>query len=274
MSMNREIEVRQALPSFERDLESLFSPASIALVGVSPNPSDMSYCWFFDPLLEFEFEGRIYPVNPKGGKICGLEFYPSIEAIPGPIDHVISCIPAPLTPQLMEHCVAKEVKLVTLFTAGFSETGEVDKMSLEDSLIQIARRGGVRVLGPNCMGIYCPRSRISFCSGFPKESGTAGFISQSGGNAFNFVDIGAARGLRFSKVISYGNACDLDETEFLQYLAHDPETEIIAIYIEGVKDGRRFITGLREAVAAKPVIVFKGGKTETGKHPYGPDERI
>jgi acyl-CoA synthetase (NDP forming) len=246
-----------------KDLAALFCPKSVALVG---NPVEARDAWsqlYLNCLFSFKFDGRIYPVNPKGGEIWGLKVYPTITSIPDTVDYVISCVPARLTPQLMEEYAAKGVKLVTLFTAGFGEVGE-DGATLESKVVQIARRDGVRVLGPNCMGIYYPKARLSISPDFPLESGKVGFICQSGGNSYRFVHQGIAQGLRFSKVISYGNACDIDETELLQYLAHDSETEIIAAYIEGVKDGRRFIEVLKEAANMKPVIILKAGRSSAG----------
>jgi acyl-CoA synthetase (NDP forming) len=160
--------------------------------------------------------------------------------------------------------VAKKVKAVQLFTAGFDETGDHEGSRLQEELVRIARSGGVRIIGPNCVGIYCPESRISFASDFPREAGKVGFISQSGGYTYLAVRMGAVRGLRFSKVVSYGNASDINESELLEYLAHDPETEIITAYIEGTRDGQRLLRALAEATAEKPVIVIKKGRTEAG----------
>ena len=215
-------------------------------------------------LVRYEFEGRLYPVNPKVDEILGLKAYPNVRDIPGPVDHVICSIPAPLVPQLIEDCVAKGVKVVHMFTAGFSETGEEEGVRLEAKILQIAKRGGIRLIGPNCMGIYCPSSHISFDEAFPKESGVVGFFSQSGANASELAHMGALRGIHFSKVVSYGNALDLNEVELLEYFIQDPETEIIAAYIEGVKDGQRFVRLLREAAQVKPTIVLKGGRTQSG----------
>jgi len=135
---------------------------------------------------------------------------------------------------------------------------------LEAQLADLSRRTGIRIIGPNCMGIYCPGSRMSFNTDFPKESGPVGFISQSGGNTSGLIRRVISRGVRFSKVISYGNACDLNESDFLEYLASDPETTIIGLYIEGVKDGRRFRQTLHKAAKEKAIILLKGGITEGG----------
>jgi acyl-CoA synthetase (NDP forming) len=167
-------------------------------------------------------------------------------------------------PQVIEDCIAKGVKSIHFFTAGFSETGEEEDAELERRIVSRAREAGIRLIGPNCMGIYCPAARVAFMPEFPTEPGPVGFLSQSGGNAGDMVYAAARRGIRFSKVISYGNAADLNEGDFLEYLAEDPETKIIAAYIEGVRDGRRFFRAMRRASERKPVIVLKGGRTAGG----------
>ena len=189
----------------------------------------------------------------------GLRCYPSLSAIPGPVDHVISSIPATGVLPLMDDAAAKGVHSIHFFTAGFRETGEQDRIELERQVLAKAKAAGIRLIGPNCMGLYCPSSGVSFGGDFPKEPGGVAFISQSGLNGEDLVHSATLRGLRFSKVISYGNATDLDESDFFEYCTVDPETEIILSYIEGVKDGRRFQRALRAASAAKPVVVLKGG---------------
>ena len=245
-------------------LDDIFHPRSIAVVGASSGPLNIHSQMFLDNLLHFEYEGKIYPVTPKFDQISGLKAYPSVRDIPGPVDLVTSLIPAAVTPQLLQDCVTKKVKAVQLFTAGFDETGEQEGSRLQEELVRIARSGGVRILGPNCVGIYCPESRISFASDFPREAGKVGFISQSGGYTYLAVRMGAVRGLRFSKVVSYGNASDINESDLLEYLAHDSKTEIIAAYIEGIRDGQRLLKVLAEAAAEKPVVLIKKGRTEAG----------
>jgi acyl-CoA synthetase (NDP forming) len=245
-------------------LEFLFHPRSIALVGITTVHPEHWTRAFLNGLLEFEFEGSIYLVNPKGGEIEGCRVLTSLQEIPETIDYVISLVPAQAAPRLVEESAHKGARAMHLCTAGFSETGEAEGMKLEAELAKRARKNGIRVIGPNCMGIYCPKSRLSFGPIFPKESGAVGVISQSGGNVNYIVRQAALRGVRFSKVISYGNACDLNESDFLEYLARDTDTEIIAMYIEGIKDGKRFRRALGEATKEKPVILLKGGLTEGG----------
>ncbi len=246
-------------------LDYIFHPRSIAVVGVSGKPRD----WgggnmFLSALQKFGFPGPLYPVNPNVEEVLGLRCYPSLSAISDPVDHVISSIPAMGVPLLMDDAAAKGVQSIHFFTAGFRETGEQDRIDLEREVQARAKAAGIRLIGPNCMGLYCPASGVSFGGDFPKEPGNVAFISQSGLNSEDLVHSATLRGLRFSKVISYGNATDLDESDFFEYCTVDPDTEIVLSYIEGVKDGKRFQRALRAASAVKPVVVLKGGLTDAG----------
>ncbi|RLC93324.1 MAG: hypothetical protein DRI39_06045 [Chloroflexi bacterium] len=245
-------------------LDDIFHPRAIAVVGASGAPYNINTQMFLDSLIHFGFPGQVYPINPNFQEISGLKVYPSIMEVPGPVDLVTSLVPARATPQLLRECVAKGVRAIQLFTAGFAETGEEEGRQLQEELVRIARTGGVRVIGPNCVGIYCPESRVSYASDFPKEPGKVAFITQSGGYSYLAIRMGAARGVRFSKTVSFGNASDLNECELLEYLAGDRDTSIIAAYIEGTRDGRRLLRALRDAASKKPVIITKKGRTEAG----------
>lgn len=249
-------------------LDYIFHPRSIAVVGVSPPEIGFGGVGtgFVIGLQDMSAEGgpTIYPVNPKHEEIAGLKCYSGLLDIEGPIDHVISIVPARIALSLVDDCIVKGVKCIQFFTAGFSETGEEALAELEAQVVQRAVEAGIRVLGPNCMGLYVPASKLAFMPGFPTKPGHVAFISQSGGNATEMVYTSAPRGVRYSKVVSYGNAADIDESELLDYLTEDPGSAIICAYIEGVKDGRRFLQAMRRAAAAKPVIVLKGGRTEAG----------
>jgi acyl-CoA synthetase (NDP forming) len=215
-------------------------------------------------LKEADFPA-IYPVNPKYDDVLGLRCYPDLVSIPGVVDHVVVSIPAESAMALLDECAAKGVKSVHFFTAGFGESGFEARAELERQMLERARAAGFRIVGPNCVGLFVPRSRLVNTIGAPLEPGPIAFLSQSGGHAQELPADGGPRGLRFSKVVSYGNALDVDESELLGYLDQDSETEIIAAYIEGVKDGRRFLSVLREAAARKPVVIYKGGRTEAGR---------
>ena len=248
---------------FVDQLETAFHPRSIAVVGASTNPMSTSYS-FVQHLLTYGYRGKIYPINTNKSELLGLKTYPSLKDIPDPVDYVICCIPASRVPDLLEECPQRGVKVVHLFTGRLSETGLTETAELEKEILKQARKFGIRLIGPNCMGIYSPKEGISFGYDFPTEPGPLGMFFQSGGASTEFVHYASLRGIRFSKVISYGNALDLDETDFLQYLSQDAETKVIASYLEGIKDGRRFLCALRQATAVKPVIILKAGRGVAG----------
>lgn len=248
-------------PGKPHPLDGLFHPRSIAVIGASA--SEQATGWVAR-LLDFGYSGLLYPVNPRAAEINGLKAYPTVRDIPGPVDYAIFNIPARLVTQAMKDCVAKKVKIVHIYTAEFSETGTEEGRKLETDVAAIARDGGVRVIGPNCMGIYYPAGGLTFSQGFSREPGTVAFVSQSGTGATRFIHLANKRHIYFSKVISYGNAMDLDAPDFLEYLAEDRETEIITCYIEGVRDGRRFLEAVRKCLTTKPVIILKAGLTEGG----------
>ena len=215
--------------------------------------------------MEFDFQGNLYPVNRKASEILGLKAFPSVKDIPGKVDYAISCIPAQASQQVVEDCASKGTKVLQFYTAGFSETGEEEGKRLEEELVRHARRNGMRIIGPNCIGTHYPPGGLSFGRArFAQKSGAVGCLVQSGGHAWTLVSQGSLRGIRFSKLFSFGNASDLNESDFLEYLAEDPQTKVIAAYIEGVKSGQRFLEALTKAAATKPVIIVKGGKTEAG----------
>ncbi len=245
-------------------LGRLFSPSSVAIVGASLNPFAGGY-QFTRFLVDHGFKGKLHLVNPTASEILGLKVYPRLTEVPEPsVDYVISCIPADSVLSLLDDCDKKSVKLVHLFTARLKETGRDKETKLQAEILEKARRLGIRILGPNCMGVYHPKVGLSFNHDLPGGSGPVGGFFQSGGGAGEFVRYAALRGVRFSKVISYGNASDIDEVELLDYFASDSETEIIASYVEGVKDGREFVEALARTARKKPVIVLKGGRGRTG----------
>ncbi|HEY94538.1 MAG TPA: CoA-binding protein, partial [Dehalococcoidia bacterium] len=246
-------------------LDYIFHPESIAVAGVSAGQKGRGIANSYVERFEAAgFQGTIYAVNPSGGEAMGRKIYHSLKDIPGPVDFVLSAVPARNTPQLVSDCAEKGVKLLHLFTAGFSELGDAEGEALETEILSIARQSGVRMTGPNGMGIYCPETGLTFDEGFTKRSGNVGWIAQSGRNGTYVVRDASMRGVYFSKAISYGNAADLNECDFIEYFRDDPDTEIIGAYIEGVKNGQRFFKVLKEVAAVKPLVIFKAGNTEAG----------
>lgn len=246
------------------EFEAIFNPQSIAVVGASRGRKIGGLAVRY--LLLAGYKGKIFPVNPTEREILGLTAYPSVKDIPGSVDYVIIMVPAAVVPGVIDDCVAKRVKVVQLFTAGFSETGEEEPTQLEKEIVTRARRAGIRLIGPNCIGISVPAKLIPLpTTGVIGQPGDIAILAQSGGNTETLADMGLSRNIRFSKLISFGNGADLNAIDFLEYLKEDPETRIIAIYLEGITDGRRLYQLIAQISPVKPVIFLKGGRTEVGR---------
>jgi len=246
-----------------------FPPESIAVVGASrkgfTNVPGYSGSQIFSGLKNSGYKGRIYPVNPNADEIDGVKAYPSVADIPGQLDLVIVTVPAPVVPQIIDDCVAAKACYVHIISSGFGETGEEQGKFLERQVLEKSLKGGLRIIGPNCMGLNVPSVKINmFADIGDLAEGKVGFISQSGGHARQFLLNAPSLGIGFSKVISYGNGLMLNAVDFLEYLTHDPETEIICAYLEGLKHGNRFIELVRSTTRFKPVVLWKGGLTGPG----------
>lgn len=241
-----------------KDFDYIFNPRSIAVIGASQTDG------FTRSLTKTEkTKDNLFLVNPNHKELFGKRCYPSILDIEEQVDYVVIAVSALLIPQVLKDCIEKGVKVAHVFSSGFSETGIAERIKLEGELKEITK-GKIRLIGPNCLGIYCPKSGLSFNPEASTEEGPVGVISQSGTFADLFLDIGKIRNIKFSKVISYGNGIDLDCPDFLEYLAEDGETKSIALYIEGIRDGRRLKSALKKAASKKPVVALKGGVTEHG----------
>jgi acetyl coenzyme A synthetase (ADP forming)-like protein len=248
-------------------LDTFFNPSSIAVIGASHTPGKIGY-EILSNILKSNFKGKVYPVNPNVTSILGIGTYKSIKEIESPIDLAIISLPAPLVPEVLSDCVKKKVKSVIIVSGGFSEIGEKGK-KLENELKNIISRSQTRVLGPNVLGIYdsytglntifLPRERVKM-----PEKGIISIISQSGSIASTLIDVLGEHRIGISKFISYGNAMDIDESDLIEYLGNDSNTKIIAAFIEGVKNGKKFINTVRSVSNKKPIVILKGGKTEYG----------
>jgi acetyltransferase len=246
-------------------MDRLFYPRGIAVIGASDNFARGSSMFLYS-LIGLKYPGGLYPVNiVADGTIMGLPAYKRVTDIPGPVDYAIIGVPAPITREVLADCIQKGVPYAHFFTAGFKELQTEQGERLEKELVDLAR-GKTRLIGPNCMGVYCSEARVGFDANHSTEPGDVAFISQSGGHAINFIRCAAERGLTLSKAISYGNASDLSSSDFLEYFAEDPKTAVVGIYIEGAKEGRLFFETLKKAARKKPVIIWKGGRTVAGTH--------
>jgi acyl-CoA synthetase (NDP forming) len=251
------------------ELGTAFHPNVVAVVGVASDarrdaPSVLGGAAFIRAYEQLDFPGHIYLVNPGTTEVLGYKAYPSVSSLPEPPDLVIIAVPARFVPDILEDCIVANVKNIHMLTAGFEETGETQANELGKRVREIALRGGLRIIGPNCMGLYVPAAGIGFFERLPKKSGPVSFVSQSGGHCNWYTHYAPNYGIYFSKVISFGNAYVLDSTDFLDYLAGDPETKVICMYLEGVKDGGKLLRQVRKINRVKPVIFWKAGLTVSG----------
>ena len=247
-------------------LDYIFHPRSTAVVGTIPDSQKRFKAGnqFIRVLQAFGYKDPLYAVGSGEGEVSGLKVYQHIGDIPGVVDYVITAIPNREVPQLVEECGRKGVRVMHLFVSGFGEIESGVGLELQQEMLHTARKYGIRIIGPNCMGIYCPGSGIAFGLEFSRTSGQVGYLAQSGGQCILGIKEAIRRGIYFSKVVSYGNAADINECDLLEYFAQDAETDIITAYIEGTNHGPRLLRVLGDAAAKKPVIVFKCAATEGG----------
>lgn len=242
-------------------LRPLLEPRVVAVVGVSRQGKQGAV--FLQGLLDPGFRGEVYVVNPGATEIMGVPSFPSVSALPKRPDLAILVLPAEPAISVVRECADLGVPGVAMFTAGFNELGTPEGEERARRLIEAAD-GRVRIIGPNCMGVYNPRLGIAMFGGMPAQPGPVGLISQSGSLVQFIVTALAERGLGCSKAVSIGNQLDLTAADFLEALADDPETGVIAAYLEGVPDARRFARILRATAVRKPVILWKAGRAAAG----------
>ncbi len=246
------------------DLDVLFNPKSVAVIGASENPTSWGR-FMMEHLPYYGFKGKIYPINPKQAEVMGVRSYASLDDVPENVDYVIYIIGIGNAPAVLDQCARKGVKAVHLLAGRAAETGRPELKKLEQEILKKAREYGIRLLGPNCLGVFCPATGLAFGFQFPREPGHVGALIQSGGNSTDLVHIAGLRGIKFSKVVSYGNALDINEIDLFRYFIDDPETHVILSYIEGIKgDAREYLKLIREAAGKKPVVILKGGRTSVG----------
>jgi acetyl-CoA synthetase (ADP-forming) len=245
-------------------LDRAFNPRCVAVVG---DKMATGYVWLRNMST---FTGRLYSVQIDPNELPGIEQlgvknYQSLLDIPEPVDYVLVAVPRGVAPRIIADCIKKGVGGASLFTSGFAETHSDEGAKLQETLIQMARDANLNLIGPNCMGVFNPKLGVrQDINQYHGQSGPVGFISQSGTHAIFFSQVAARNGLLISKSVSYGNGAVLDSEDYLDYFADDDDTKVIGLYVEGVKDGRRFLDSLRRAARRKPVLVWKGGRGEEG----------
>ena len=243
----------------------VFFPQNLILVGASEHPEKFGGMYLYAQ-NEFGFKGRIFPVNRKGGTVQGIPSYKTIGDIPVEGDLAVLAVPAPAVLESVEQCIDNGVKGIQILSAGFKEA-DAEGKRLENEIVSLTEQAGVKLIGPNCFGIYSPNAGLTLLPGadFPQAPGKVGFFSQSGGGACDVVYSAFGRGVKFSLVVSYGNAAGINAEEMLEYFAQDGETAVVGGYLEGVQDGQRFLKALKACSRKKPVILLKSGLTEQGR---------
>jgi acyl-CoA synthetase (NDP forming) len=247
-----------------KDLERFFEPRSIAIIGVSKGGYRFGGMSFLQKLQACGFPGRIYPINPKATELSGLKAYPDLSSLPEVPDLGIVCLGAKLVPSILEECARVGLRHIHVLSAGFGELATQEGRDLEAQLQSIASERGLHVIGPNCMGVYCPSSRLTAWGAIPGTPGPLGIISQSGIMTQRLTEYAESVGIGVDKAVSFGNAAVLDASDLLEFMAAERKTEVIAMYLESVRDGRRFFRVVKEVSQRKPVIIWKGGESEAG----------
>ncbi|MBC8273424.1 MAG: CoA-binding protein, partial [Chloroflexi bacterium] len=249
--------------SIVQRLECLFNPKSVAIIGAS----NQIFKWghdVADRVLESPASRKIFLINKSSPEILGVKAYKNIRDVPEPVEFAVIVIPFPGVPEVMRECVDSKVKVAVVITAGMGEAGEKGAQ-IQAEVVEIAKRGGLRFVGPNCMGHFNTEADFSTIRpGFSLKKGAIGLISQSGGFLLEIVQAGLEAGMGFSKVVSTGNEADLHFEDFLEYLAQDEQTRVIVGYVEGLREGRRFLELAREITPRKPIVILK-----VGRSPYG-----
>ena len=246
-------------------LTEFFNPRTVAVIGASTNPEKLGYA-VLENLVSGGYvqTGTVFPVNPKAEEILGLTTYPSVQEIPEAVDLAVIVIPYPFVPDALRTCGEKNIPAVIVISAGFREAGR-EGLERELELIEIAKQYGIRLIGPNCLGVidtFTPLN-ASFSAGTPKQ-GPMAFMSQSGALGTAVLDISLAGRLGLSKFVSLGNKADVDEIDLLKAWADDDDTNVIMIYSEGMTNGQEFIKTAREVTAKKPIVAIKSGVTQSG----------
>ena len=245
----------------QNPLEVMFKPKSVAVVGATERAGSVARTILWN-LISTSFGGTIFPVNPKYNSILGIKAYPSVAAIPDQVDLAVIVTPAKTVPAIIEECVAEGVRAAIIISAGFKETGP-EGAALEQRILQIARRGNMRIVGPNCLGVMNPITGLNatFASTMARP-GSVGFISQSGALLTAILDWSFRENVGFSAFVSIGSMLDVGWGDLIHYLGDDPNTRSIVLYMESIGDARSFLSAAREVALTKPIIVIKPGRTE------------
>src|SRR3712207_2325523 len=241
-------------------LDAIFRPETVAVIGASDRPGSVGRTIMWN-LVSNPFGGTVYPVNARRQNVLGIKAYPSVSEIPERVDLAVIAAPAPTVPQIIRECVEAGVGGAIIISAGFRETGP-EGAELERQVLEEARRGRMRIIGPNCLGVMSPTTGLNATfAGAMARPGNVGFLSQSGALMTAILDQSFMENLGFSAFISVGSMMDLGWGDLIYYLGDDPKTESIVVYMESVGDARSFLSAAREVALTKPIIIIKAGRT-------------
>ncbi|MFQ5975613.1 MAG: acetate--CoA ligase alpha subunit [Candidatus Hydrothermarchaeales archaeon] len=254
------------------NLAYCFKPRNVAVIGASREEGKVGNAIFINLLKGTTrrmmnakgLDGNVYPINPKADEIAGVKCYPSITDVPRDVDLVVIVIPSRFVPSIMGELPKKKVKAAVIISAGFSEGGP-EGAELEKRVLEIAKANGIRIIGPNCLGVMRTHNNLnaSFADIMPPK-GPVSFVSQSGALCTAVIQYSYEEDIGFSNFVSIGNKSDVDDADLLEYFAEDDETKAIALYIESLKDGQKFMRVAKEVIKEKPIVVLKSGRTESG----------
>ncbi|MBY9009948.1 MAG: acetate--CoA ligase family protein [Candidatus Lokiarchaeota archaeon] len=245
----------------KNDISYFFDPKSIAIIGASSKPGKVGYNVLRN-IVESKYQGKLFPINPKAEEILGYKSYKSVLDVPEKIEIAIFVVPSEIVNPIAEECGKKKIKGLIIITAGFKEIGGLG-ITREQELVQIAKKYDMRVIGPNCLGLIGLNYNGSFAANTPKNGGIA-MISQSGAMLTGMMDFSMDQAFGFSCNISLGNKADMDEVDFIEYLANDPNTKVILCYLESIEDGEKFLRVVPKAAYKKPIIILKSGVSAAG----------
>jgi acyl-CoA synthetase (NDP forming) len=257
---------RASSPAFDAEaiaerFAPLFAPRTVAVLGASTTSTTMANT-FIRRMKDFGYPGELYPIHPRAAEVEGLRCHPSLAQTPKPVDYAYIAIGARSIPDTLRNADGR-LRFAHVISSGFAEVAGGE--DLEAELVAGARAGGCRMLGPNSLGLYSPRGGVTFPANAPRELGTVGVITQSGGLGTDVIKRGQWRGVRFSGLVTVGNSADLGPVDLAEFFFADPQTTVIGLYLEDIKDGRRFFDLLRAAPSPKPVVILRGGRSAQGR---------
>ncbi len=249
----------------DQTLKTFFSPKGVVIIGASTDPAKLGYVMARN-LLRSGYTGAMHYVNPKGGSLFERPLYKTIKQVPNPVDLAVILVAAPVVPETLKACAARGIKAVIIATGGFREAGP-EGAALEEECLKIAKKHGMRLIGPNCIGLLDTHLPLdtTFLPPPPPAPGPVAFLSHSGAICAALTDWMRGQGMGLSRLVSLGNQVDVNETDLLTLTADDPHTRVITLYIESIRDGRRFMAEARKASLKKPIIALKVGRSAAGQ---------